>query len=397
MDVRQNPLNPCELEKTFDNVTWIPFADLSLCAPALTFGYAPSGRLTVDEGFGAFEVADGPWVNDPPPTWFASATGTAAMTANTNDQCTAAANAANVIYQTFKDIQQNLINNVVAQALKWELSPSGVEAILGYAASPFVALAIGTFFAGYQALFLATDFSQADFRKLICLLRNNASGVTGNWTISLSGVTAGMAASGISSDSQNVILQILNLIGQNGLNLAGKTNAVASYSCASGQFINYEGLTLVQNWSGNNAGSTGRFNNNGLGLTQTFGLLRERLMLPTGQTSGFLDPNGGVAAQPYFGISAPVSGTHNNSLGDTRREIWVFNNLQFTQAQATAAVRAILQNPTYSGLVIGAGFTTLQPLAGAYVQTGWNPVLYSGGVTQSVRYDWYGVQNYGAC
>lgn len=30
-DVRQNEETPCELEKTFDGETWIPFADLSLC------------------------------------------------------------------------------------------------------------------------------------------------------------------------------------------------------------------------------------------------------------------------------------------------------------------------------------------------------------------------------
>jgi hypothetical protein len=33
LDVRQSEENPCVLEKTFDNVTWTQFADLSLCAP----------------------------------------------------------------------------------------------------------------------------------------------------------------------------------------------------------------------------------------------------------------------------------------------------------------------------------------------------------------------------
>lgn len=69
-DVRQNPFNPCTLEKTFDGgETWIPFANLLACeVPGLAAGSFRTGQLRVDELTGKPQYSpDGEvWVDVPP-------------------------------------------------------------------------------------------------------------------------------------------------------------------------------------------------------------------------------------------------------------------------------------------------------------------------------------------
>lgn len=232
-DVRQNPDTPCILEKTVDGgLTWTEFADLQACAPLLSFG---AGGLNVGyhttEGFGSYRVPDGAFIDAPPEQWFEDLTPTTPMLAQTNGKCIAAANAVNVLVTTSHDIATQLVNTVSGQTLALGELETGLALILGTAVAGYVSLALSVFFEGYQALFAATDFDQDSLDAMICLTENNMTGSDGSWDINFSAVRAGMDEAGVSFDVASCFAAILDLIGDNGYNLAAKTTQVTSYDC----------------------------------------------------------------------------------------------------------------------------------------------------------------------
>lgn len=233
-DVRQNPDEPCLLEKTFDGgATWTTFADLQACPPLLTWGFnGLNVGYHTPEGFSEFRVPDGAWIDNPPEDWFTALEPSPQMLAQTNDECLAAANAVNVLWQTAHDVATQLIDIVGGQTLALAEFDTGLALIFNAAISGYVSTAISLFFAGIQGLFAVTDFSEADQQLLICLIQDNMTGTDGDWSINFGAVDGGMIGVGITEDVANCISFILSLIGSNGLNLAAKTTQVGTADCS---------------------------------------------------------------------------------------------------------------------------------------------------------------------
>lgn len=237
VDVRQNPTLPCLLEKTTDGTTWTTFADLQKCIPLLQGGLQ---GLEQGDGFGWFEVDDGAWVSDPPTQWFTDVGPTPDMLAQMNDLCTAAANAAYFLFRFKEDIGATLLDVVAAEGGNIAAIADGILIkLFGAEVMTQVAIGVAAFFASLQGLFYVTEFSPADFRRLVCLISDHIAGTDGNWILDYGAIYAGLASAGIETQLVGLIQVMLDLVGSNGLNLAAKTTAISSYDCAavSGYFL----------------------------------------------------------------------------------------------------------------------------------------------------------------
>lgn len=216
MDVRQNPAQPCKLEKKRDNeTTWTQFANLSLCKPTLRQN--PVSRLieiSTDDG----ETWEPVPAADPPP-----------RTGTPDDmRCLAAANAANVLIRTYEDFREKYATTddvLVLAAIGFGilgfifLFPPSIFALIPIIGSM---IALG----GLESA--ATDEDMREF--LICLLLENATESAGVVNFDVAAVQAGLAArSEIPLLAINIMIP---LFGEDGLKRAGATTAITTYDCS---------------------------------------------------------------------------------------------------------------------------------------------------------------------
>lgn len=396
VDVRQNTLNPCLLEKTMDGTTWVTFADTSLCSSPPLAQYGPTGRLQFWNGFGYFDVPDGPWVDQPPQDYFTGLQPSGPQLTQTNNQCVAAANAGNVLYQLFLDIGNNLIGQIPDNPLTTGVAAFGGDTALGLlfgaAVVPFVDFAIALFFAGYQALFEVTDFSGADRRKLICLINAHMSGSAGAWVLDWSAIRAGLATSGISSDVQNLLRQELDLIGYDGLQIAAKTTAIATYSCSAyvDTHLFYQLKATVYTQSVNYSASVP----DPLDGQQALVRMRALPTWATGATGAAIDDNSPL---PAAYVSGNAGSGQVHAMDATHTDIWWYNNAVYgTSAAALAAIRAIMADATYTPSSLG-GTSSQNNLAGSRIAF---PGHFNGITVnhyQQFQWDVYTATTYAAC
>lgn len=344
--IRQKPDEPCIIQTSTDGETWVDTIDLLMCAPIISTSFQGLNiGYHTPEGFTKFRVPDGSWIDQPVTDWFNDMVPTHAMTVQSNDKCNAAANAANVLRQLFYGIQNSFLSNVVGVAL----SPSfALESALSlFVTSTIEAAALLaeiTFFVAYQAIFNGTVFSDADYRRLVCLINSNMTGTAGNWTIDYAAVSSGLATSGIYANLVLCLLQELNNIGANGLNLAAKTTAITSYSCAA---VSADMFDFTQTFS-----SYVNANNQLIQWatekhTQANpSLMRFRVL---GQHFSGTDGMGGdnTAALPA-GRDASVAPGPGFITG-SKNDVWLRNpGVYSTNALSLAAIRLIMKDPTYT-------------------------------------------------
>lgn len=348
LDVRQNTINPCILEKTFDNVTWTPFANLQYCPPIIrrtAAGIIQPGQLNPDTSFTYFDVDDGPAATD----LFDGYQPTVAMATNTNNRCVAAANAANLIRQLHYQVGQNLVSNTTQAATAFIEGGAAVLAIVfGAEIGPaFLATVVPALYA-IQAIYNFVPFGESLYHDLTCDIYTYISGSAGNWTINWAGFSAAISALATAFPIPWLLIRELILfIGEDGINLALKTNQVGNYNCAAGQ-VAWIDQTLQINTSVSNNTTWQQFGQKNTEAQWFF----TRARLTAGSVPGLgqgADVSGTVAPG-YTSFSKPSTATY---LGSSGNDIWWYNSTLFTATTAQAAIRTALGVPTYVPVFVG--------------------------------------------
>lgn len=388
MDVRQNPASPCILEKTFDGETWEQFADLQKCGPVIRMtaaGQIQPGRKLDDGTFDYYTIDDGP----PALNLWDGYTPTVAMQNNTNDQCTAAANAANVIQQLYYAVGQNLVANTVQAATAWiEAGASFLSIVFGAVIGPeFLATVTPALYA-IQAAYAWSSMSDADFHDLACIFYQNMSGTAGNWTINSAGLTAAINAKAAASPVPWLLIrELLVFIDATGVNLAFKTNQISSYDCSAGTSV-WLDQTLK---SGASVGNNTNWQQYGSKpIAAQWGLTRARVIQSniTGNGQG-TDNTTGTAAG-YTDMSKPLNPSY---VGAATPDIWWYNNTVFNATTAADAIRTILANPAATPTIVGSLGNVA---AGAIPEIKWrSSVTLPGAVV--IQTDIYVVKTFGGC
>lgn len=168
MDVRQNEETPCILEKTNDGIEWVPFADLSLCPPAVlpTLTVPKSWRVvsghtqvSVNGGTTFYEFPDGDAVlygqRDP------------VFSTGVDKNCVAAYNIQAVLKSHIEDFKTQLQVTGAALTIFSAVMTIGLIVMTGGIAAP-AALALASFLvdAGYAGVNAA--FTNAVYDDFLC-------------------------------------------------------------------------------------------------------------------------------------------------------------------------------------------------------------------------------------
>lgn len=224
-DVRQDPLNPCTLEKTDDGVNWVSFANLRLCRPslrvvagAIVYVDPITGDITpidVDETFDGRTDA-------PPP---APRSGTA-----TANKCLAAANAVVVLVATHQETVRLLQGGVIPL-----VAAAGIVSLLALLiffppSVIFVASVIGQAVAILGAL-SENSFTEEIQDELKCILFNNATDSAGVVTFDYDAVMSEIQANAGIGDMWRALDFYGQIVGPAGLNRAGGTTSVTTANC----------------------------------------------------------------------------------------------------------------------------------------------------------------------
>lgn len=225
MDVRQSPIDPCILEKSADGVIWSAFADLSLCMPRITRNPATGHyRWSVDD-ITFYEFPDGAWVDPAPGQTFA--TPRPREEATTDERlCQAAANAAAIIRETYRQVGDSALDDIVNNIERAATVGSILEGIFLILGLPAVVLNVGGL-AGILGIILSVYrfenflLDDEDEDRLICILLDNASETGETITFDWQGV---WDAIDLETPKNDNVRAILGVLGGDGLNFAGSVN-----------------------------------------------------------------------------------------------------------------------------------------------------------------------------
>jgi len=224
-DLRQNEDEPCTLEYTRDGETWTAFADLQKCPPLL---FQVGGQVIIHLPDGGIVVPPEDQTVDERETEFTP------PVRLDDPQCLAAANAANVIYT---------LHSQVVQTLTIPAEISIAAAIAGLLISLlFMPVAVGIILAlfatglGLTFIGLIVTLPPSAFTaNIVCLLQqifyDNSTDASGVVTFDFTTIRAATFAL---SDNNiwTCITFYLDVIGENGLNRAGATTAIAAADCS---------------------------------------------------------------------------------------------------------------------------------------------------------------------
>lgn len=391
VDVRQNPTDPCTLEKTDDGVTWVSFADLRLCRPVLRNGLQ---GLEVDDGFGFYRVPDGAWTTAPADQLFNDAVPAGLLLTQNNDQCTAAANAVNVLYKVKTELGDHGADIAAAQGGgAVEVGALGViEELFGPLVAQYASLAIAIELAALQGIFSTTEFTDTDFRKLACLVNANMTGTSGNWTLNYGAIYGGLGGVGLSFGLAGVVQLILDFVGANGLNLAAKTTMLTDYDCGAGAFANFAyQLRLV--WSNAQGNQTLNMQST-LPLQSAFGLYRARFVPAMVSTEGSVGGQQLTAPPTGYVKVTPVAG--NQVLNNTHNDIWYYNTSIFANGTiALAAIRVLMNDPAYSPTLNSLG--ALGTATGKLLFWSWQNQSATTWAQKNLIVDVFNGYNFAAC
>lgn len=225
-DVRQNDDEPCILEKNEDNAGWTPFADLTLCLKSSIIA-DPSGGLAVVSDGVVTPIGSAPGDADPRSRAGVPRTGT-----DDEIKCLAAANASNVMWQL---VEQSITEIKKYSALSLLLLLSFVLSLVFGA--PWGALAIPAAPAAAAFVVLASlstgSFTAKEFREFACILKNNCTVSGGVAIFDFNAVKVAVVGKQPSwgFNVWNAVYALLDVIGADGLNLAGETTAITDTCC----------------------------------------------------------------------------------------------------------------------------------------------------------------------
>ena len=257
-DVRQNTEEPCILEKTADGTTWEEFADITLCLKN-SIVTSPGGGLSVVSGGVTTPIGTAPGDSDPRDGVGEPRTGT-----DDEIKCLASANASNVMWQVVEQgiaevKKYTALSILVVISLVLSLvfgAPWGILAIpAAPAAAAFVVLAS-----------LSTgSYTAKTFREFACILHTNCTVTGGVASFNHAAVKVAVVAKQptFGFDVWNAIYAFLDVIGADGLNLAGETTAITDPCCdfcttgttATYLYLNaepYAGVLLSKGTNNNN-------------------------------------------------------------------------------------------------------------------------------------------------
>lgn len=210
------------------------------------------GVCTVPDGqpilrislFGHFEqLANGEWVEPPPDYQIPPPTAREEPTPE-DRICLAAKNAANVLKQLYEEV-----SDAVGEGLTIVEMAAQVAAVVSGIIAPVVGLAVTAIFAFSTALikflaeaveFITADVWTSEFDEgLVCLLIDAASDDAGVVTFDYDGFVEGLYAATYWNDPAGYeqrlagqIVYLLQIIGIDGLNLAGRTTAIDDDDCS---------------------------------------------------------------------------------------------------------------------------------------------------------------------
>lgn len=230
-DVRQNPDLPCKLEKSLDNgETWTEFADLQKCIPRMRRNPGTGAWELSGDGLTWFAVEDGPWTEgygEPPPT---PAPRPRTESTDISQRCAAAANAENVIHSTFNGTSDyiSVTNNTPTDVA---LGVGGILGALLFVPGPWWLFLVPVIVALIAAavVFNRSDYDGEVAERLRCILYCNSTGDNGTITFDFEAVKADVNAEiGLPWPA---LSYVLDMIGADGLNVAGGTTAVSDPGC----------------------------------------------------------------------------------------------------------------------------------------------------------------------
>lgn len=391
LQVRQNPALPCKLEYSADaGVTWIEFADLQLCPPLIRKTAQGQIEIFYDNGtgFGWYEVDDGPT----PTTPFDGYHPTKPMLVQTNDECTAAANAAYVIRKTYESASQVLAGTILEQIAAKIIEIGGVLLTLtGATIGPdLLATVAGTAYVA-QSAFGIVAFDDGTFHELVCIFDDNISGSVGNWTFNGAGITSALNAKIAANPAVWTLIKILcDFVGVPGLEIASKTTFYASYNCAAG--LSVEKMGIFTDWTPRNNNGTWQIFA-GTPTPASIGLMKATLIDPLSVAGAAVNPTNTAVAAGYMAVVYPAG-----NLDNATRNWWLYNPFFYNATTALAAIRAIVGDPTYTPARLGG---IGNPVAdafppGIFIQTNWQTHT-SATVRVHMTQEYWGVRSFPAC
>lgn len=234
MDVRQNELNPCILEKTTDGVIWTQFADLSLCMPSLI--YDPlTLQIFFDPPTGdpiPFPQSD-PVAYDPAVSYGSFGRPRGEPTEE-DRKCAAAANLAYTLRRTYEGIQERLVDELADQ---YDMAEVVGQFILDLLPTPIrnaIGLAVFGGLIAISAEFLAHDFTDEAEIELKCIALDCINTMEVRATVDYGCLMNALDIYGFGNFPElNLCKIILPCIGGDGLNIAAGMDVVTEPDCES--------------------------------------------------------------------------------------------------------------------------------------------------------------------
>lgn len=261
MDVRQSILDPCVLEKTFDGVTWEPFANTLLCAAApMVSDTFRTGHLRANPTTGAPEWSvDGTtWTPVPEDTFDGPQVPPLAPTPGTDDEarkCLAATRAALSLSEFYKQTFAAVAAGVHNTLLDLNMFLHDLNNFLFqlvYSPHDGVLEALEFFEVDFGEHWSASGLTEDDVEALTCLLLANATAeadgtVTFNWTDTFNSV---IEALGVNPGTAVSIM--LSYLGGPGLNQAGTVHNAEDGNCSCDECDNPGSLVsnYYNSWPG---------------------------------------------------------------------------------------------------------------------------------------------------
>lgn len=224
-DIRLNPTNPCELQKTFDGETWIHAAWLDECFKNTIKRNPKTGETGWYDGIDFYHFPEGEWVDNPPDIFFPPPR-------EGNDLCIASASAARVLQQLYREtwdwFNTSLTLGVIDLAKQivyfTEIIMQGVTSLYD-----MVAHAEDLYLE--SEAFVSGGFPDTELENVQNILYcRSAADSEGRVTFDYAGVVADFGAeTGDPYGGLNFLLQLY--LGEDGLNTAGNIIAVPDADC----------------------------------------------------------------------------------------------------------------------------------------------------------------------
>lgn len=225
-DVRQNEDAPCILEKTQNGVTWTQWADISLCSPNVPVLQA--GEEVLVPWDGTFIP-----IGDLPPDVDTITTSDERRPAGDDPdaaRCLAALNAAYV----FRRLHIESWRVSFSGGRPANIVIAGILALigLGLLSASLIPILAASAITSFMLFSNPNLFTSVVERELACIFYNRSSVVNGEVVFDFNQVKSDVAARNIPINIWTWINAYLDIIGANGLNLAGTTTAITQ-CCAN--------------------------------------------------------------------------------------------------------------------------------------------------------------------